>query len=129
MLHIEIQTLPDAKQRYNTSGDWWFDKDGKETIHVSEMSDWRYELLTAVHELIESSLCKHRGVTEEAIDEFDLAYNKARNAGDATEPGDSPQAPYYAEHTFANTVEKMLSDELNVDWDAYSKESESLNLK
>ena len=121
MLNIKIQTVPDDQQRYNTVGDYFTNDKGERIFVVSDMKDWRYELLTAVHELVENALCKHRGITDESIDAFDLKYQENRKVVDVSEPGDSPKAPYFEEHQFANKVEKMFAEELDVDWVEYSK--------
>lgn len=108
-----LRTIEHNLQRYDTVGDWrtW----PKLTdVSVSSMSDRRYELLVAVHELIEAELCRHRGITEQAVTQFDIDY-----AGDLDEPGADPRAPYHREHMFAMKVERLLADELGVDWDAY----------
>ncbi len=126
MLNLQIRTVPDKDQRYNTVGDYYVDETGKKVFVVSDMHDWRYELLTAVHELVESSLCRQRGISDELIDAFDIAYQATRADGDVSEPGDSEDAPYYHEHQFANKIEKMLSDELQVDWDDYCRVVDTL---
>ena len=126
MLNIKIQTVPDDQQRYNTVGDYFTNDKGERIFVVSDMKDWRYELLTAVHELVENALCKHRGITDESIDVFDLKYQKNRKVDDVSEPGDSSQAPYFKEHQFANKIEKMFAEELDVDWVEYSKTVDKL---
>ena len=45
-------------------------------------------------EAIEAYLAMHAGVSPEAVDEFDRAYQAKRKAGDDSEPGDDPKAPY-----------------------------------
>jgi hypothetical protein len=120
MLDINIKTIPDENQRYNTVGD--YQKDGDtETVTVSEMNDWKKETLTAVHELIESALCKAHGISDESITDFDLQYEKQRQSGVEDEPGNDPSAPYHKEHVFATEVEKRLAQELGVNWDEYGK--------
>ncbi len=126
MLNLRINTVPDDQQRYNTVGDYYVNEKGEKVFVISDMKDWRYELLTAVHELVESAICRHRGISDEAIDRFDEAYEAARPEGDVSEPGDDPQAPYYEAHQFSNTVEKMIADELEVDWDAYTRTVDKL---
>ena len=121
MLNLQIKTVPDDQQRYNTVGDYYVDENGKRVFVISDMHDWRYEILTAIHELVEGALCRKRGITDDQIDAFDLAYQAARPEGDVSEPGDSTEAPYYHEHQFANKIERMLSDELEVDWDEYCR--------
>jgi hypothetical protein len=86
------------------------------------MNNSNYEFLIALHELIESKLCQERNISDRQIDEFDFAYEENREAGDIeSEPGDSLQAPYHKEHVFASTIEKMMADQLGVDWNEYSQ--------
>ncbi len=119
MLNLRISTVPDDQQRYNTVGDYYVNEKGEREFVISDMKDWRFELLTAVHELVESAICRHRGVTDEMIDRFDLEYDAARKEGDVSEPGDSSRAPYYDAHQFANKIEQALGRELDVDWEEY----------
>ncbi len=125
-MNIQIQTIPHAQQRYPTIGDWWWDKDGSLQIRVSKMSDWRYECLVAVHELVEVLLCKKDRVSQESVDEFDKAFEAARIPGNVDEPGDNLGAPYRKQHGVASGVERILGALLGVDWNAYANECESL---
>jgi hypothetical protein len=90
------------------------------------MGNARYEFAVVVHELIEEMLCKLRGISEPDIKAFDEAYEAARPEGDVSEPGDSPEAPYQKEHQFATKIERLLCEEMGVDWYEYSKVVESL---
>lgn len=130
MTRIQIESIPHESQRYPTVGDYWDDENGVEQIRVSEMGDWRYELLVAVHELIEKALTKHRGIAEEHISTFDINFENARAEGRAIgEPGDHPHAPYRNEHFFATNLERLLAAELDVDWFEYDRHVESLGIK
>ena len=62
-LRMHIETIPHESQRYPTVGDYWLDESGVEQIRVSEMMDWRYEVLVAVHEIIEMALTRQRGMS------------------------------------------------------------------
>jgi hypothetical protein len=124
-MRIIIETIPHKRQRYETCGDWYFRK-GVLHIKVSKMSDWRREMLVAVHELVEVLLCKDRGITTAEVDAFDKAFEKARAPGNEDEPGDDPKAPYRKEHFFATNIERLLSAELRVDWAKYDKEINGL---
>ena len=95
-------------------------------IRVSKLSDPRYELLIALHELVEVTLCKHRSVTEKSVDAFDIAFEKRRKLGNDDEPGDDPRAPYRREHFFATSVERLMAAELGVDWRKYEAEINAL---
>lgn len=117
---IEIKIIPDDEQRYDTVGDYIKKKDGW-SINVSDMPGWKYEALVTIHELVEMFLCDDRKITMAEIDDFDLKYNKNRQRGDISEPGDDPRAPYHQEHQFATKIERMLAEKLGVDWETYNR--------
>jgi hypothetical protein len=139
-MKIIIETIPHHTQRYPTVGDWYFTKEAtltekggftEEVLHikVSSLSDWRHEFLVILHELIEVGLCKHAGITQEAVDEYDIAFEKDRAAGryrKDEEPGNKPNAPYVLQHGVASGVERIVAAELRVPWDAYVAEVEAL---
>ena len=118
-MNINIKTIPHKQHRYPTVGDWWFEKDGTLEIRVSKMKSWRYECLVAVHELVEVLICKHDGVSQKAVDEFDMAFEKARRPGNEDEPGDNRRAPYVKQHCIATGVERILAACLGVCWADY----------
>ena len=124
-LHIVIETIPNSQQRYPTVGDWQVDKAGNLHIAVSRMSRRDYEFLVAAHEMVEAYLALHAGVTQQAVDRFDKAYEANRKSGDDSEPGDDPRAPYHHQHVVASNIEHMLANELGVDWTAYDREVSS----
>ena len=124
-MKVTIEVIPNEKQRYPTVGDWvWIGDDL--TIYVSDMGNWRYEMLVAFHELAECLICKHRGISQAAVESFDILYDKLRQEGDKSQPGDSPHAPYYQEHQFANCVENLLALQLGVNWEQYGEAVDGL---
>ncbi len=106
-----IKTIHHSEQRYNTAGDYET-KDGSTEIRVSELGNEDMEFLIAIHELVESYLCKQAGVTDDEIDEFDFIFN-------GRSPGDDPTAPYHRQHVLATEIEKKLAAELGIDWVEY----------
>lgn len=110
-------------QRYPTVGDWVTEQDGSVTIIVSKMNDWRYELAVAIHELVEYFDCRYRGVSQETVDKFDMAFETLRaqhpDLIGHVEPGDMPTAPYHASHELATLVEKQYVVGNGINWDAY----------
>src|SRR5712691_3525009 len=74
MRNITIKVIPDSKQRYETSGDYWIDKRGTIQVRISKSENWRYEALLLIHELTEMFLCIDRGVSFKAIDRFDMTF-------------------------------------------------------
>jgi hypothetical protein len=119
-MKIIIETIPHDQQRYPTVGDWQWKDDGETlTIKVSNMGNWRYEALVAVHELVEVLLCKQAGVSEEKVDQFDINFEARRTEGDDSEPGDDAQAPYRDQHCIATGIERILAVQLDVPWKAY----------
>jgi len=137
MIGVTIDIIPHADQRYDTVGDWLFKKLYSSeylTITVSDMNNPDYEFLVGIHELIEAYLCQKRGIKEEDVTAFDIAYEKRRNdliskawtqeGRDVlikSEPGQWADAPYHKEHMFATKIEKLVADELGVDWEKYDK--------
>jgi hypothetical protein len=129
-MKIQIETIPHEQQRYPTVGDYWEDEGGVEQVRVSNMIDWRYEILVAVHELVEWALTKHRGIDEAAISDFDVDYERLRETGVVKgEPGDSAKSPYRREHFFATNLERLLAAELDVDWFEYDQYVDQLGVK
>jgi hypothetical protein len=120
MKKIMMLTVPHKHQRYATVGDYQ-DAHGLTFFTISEMGNPLYEQLVAVHELVEKILCDARGITNESIDQFDIAFEAKRAEGNEDEPGHDPMAPYHKEHVFAEKVERLLAAELGVDWDDYDR--------
>jgi len=127
---IEIEFVPHDKQRYETVGDWRLvhGTGSKKVllITVSQLYDWRHEALVAIHELAEVLMCQHNGVSQESVDKFDMDFEEARHPDNHDEPGDDPSAPYVKEHCVATGIERILAAELDVKWQNYERELESL---
>ena len=118
-MKITIETIPHTSQRYPTVGDYTLSPEGTIEIKVSVCADWRYEALVAVHELVEALLCIERGIPFDAIDRWDMGVRDA-------DPGANPAAPYHLEHQAAETIERILANELGVSWAIYENYLESL---
>jgi len=135
-MHIYIDTIAHEEQRYPTVGDWWMPlrRDKPEhkqygmtlEVRVSRMSKEDHEFLVAMHEQIEAYLCYKRGISEEAVTDFDIAFEAVRAPENKDEPGNDPLAPYYKEHQFATKVERILAEELGVNWEEYNAEVNAL---
>jgi len=125
-MNVRIEVIPHKDQRYETVGDWFFEPNGDITIRVSKLANWKREMLVAVHELVEVLLCKSDHVSQKAVDEFDILYEKHRSKGDTSEPGDWPDAPYARQHCIATGIERILAAELKVCWKDYEAEIEAL---
>jgi len=118
--HI-VEVVDNAQQRYPTAGDYSTDIYGCTHFRISRMANPDHQFLVAIHEIIEAYLCQRRGIKESEIDKFDINWERERLAGDTSEPGNNPEAPYYFEHKFATKVEMDVAHELGVDWDEYEK--------
>lgn len=105
---ILIETIPAASMRYDTLGDWFTDSRGVLHIQVSDAVPEAERILVALHELVEVTLCQRRGISQQAVDTFDLAFD-----GDG-EPGDDPKAPYRHEHRQAMIAEHLVADWLGI---------------
>jgi len=125
-MKIIIETIPHETHRYETCGDWYYDTDGTLHIKVSNLSDWRREMLVAVHELVEVLTCKNDGVSQEVVDKFDKEFEANRHPDNEDEPGDDPSAPYVKQHCLATGIERILAQQWGVVWSEYADEIESL---
>jgi hypothetical protein len=121
MKGIHIALVDHQVQEYPTAGNWKTAADGQWFLTISRLGDWRYEFLVALHEQIEMALCKQRGISEAAVTEFDLTYEANRPEGDDSEPGHDPKAPYHHEHVTAEKIERLIAQELGVDWESYDR--------
>lgn len=122
---VVIKIIPHKEQRYETAGDWFFDADNILQIRVSKMSNWRYEQLVAYHEYAEAMICLSRGIEEKDVSDFDIKFEEIRKQypeiiGDM-EPGYMITAPYYKPHRTATHLERVLAEELGVEWKSYEK--------
>lgn len=125
-MKILIETIPHDAHRYTTVGDWFYDSDDVLHIKVSKLSDWRREMLIAVHELVEVLTCKNDGVTQQVVDKFDKEFEANRHPDNEDEPGDDPSAPYANQHCLATGIERILAQQWGVNWKEYEQELNNL---
>ena len=119
-MKIIIETIPFVEQRYPTAGDWYYDNDGVVLIKVTDMGNWFLNFLIAIHELVEFALCKRRGISPETVDKFDMAHL------DLDDPGSHPFAPYKLEHFHATNIERLVSEQLGIDFEGYEDRIEEV---
>lgn len=143
--------IPHAAQEYETAGDYSDGPDRSYRIRVSSLNDEKMEFLVAIHELVEFALCRAAGIRPEETTQFDVLYERARierrvdgtSTADAellhrfgcqcdidkfSEPGDDQHAPYYAEHQYATSVERMMAAGMGVPWNEYEERVFALSL-
>jgi hypothetical protein len=123
-----IETIPHAKHRYETVGDYWIDDEGVIQFRQSDMHNEDFEFLVSIHEQIEEHMTRRRGLKEPDIKAFDEMYEKERSEGlhsQSDEPGFDKRAPYLKEHTIATGVEMMLAGHMGVDWNEYANAVEN----
>jgi hypothetical protein len=128
-MKIIIETIPHKKQRYETCGDWQIEKDGTIRILVSETGDDDYNFLVGLHEAVEVKLCQKRGISQTAVDDFDIEFEKQRAKSitlSNQEPGDNHFAPYQNEHCIATGIERVVAAALQVKWNDYETKLNSL---
>jgi len=111
-LNTVIITIPHKFQEYNTLGN--YKRVNNVTYFmISDCNNEWYEYMIALHELIEETLTRKRGISEEVITDFDLGHL------DADDPGSLPDAPYFKEHMFAMSMERKMCKMLGLDWNLY----------
>jgi hypothetical protein len=120
MKTIEVRTLPHAKQRYDTIGDYEEVDNGRAVaFRISAMPDWRSEAAVLIHELVEYLLVKRARIKLEDIDFFDIDFESRRGIDfmdTGQEAGDDPAAPYFKQHQFATIIERLFVRELGLTW-------------
>lgn len=120
-MNIRIEVIDPALHRPGITGaDWTFDDKGDLLVRVSKMSDWRFEMVLAIHEAVEAVMCKHNGVTQAMVDDFDIPYHNAHEID--LNAGDELDAPYRHEHCLATAIERIMAAELDVPWKTYDDE-------
>lgn len=119
----KIEFISPKQMRYRTVGDWFFVSPGELTIQVADTGKWVYNLLVAIHELVEVFLCQISGVTEKQVDRFDLAHQ------DDEDPGTHPKAPYHFEHVTALGIELLLAAKAKVKWRSYEEALDRIYFK
>ena len=112
LLDCMIIIIPHKFQEYDTIGNYKRVNDVT-YIMVSDMGNPWYARLVAIHELIEETMTRFKGIKEEDILNFDL-----ENIDD-DDPGHLENAPYYQEHMFALDVEKKMCEFMGLKWDEY----------
>jgi len=124
MIHsVKIETVAPKEMRYRTVGDWFFSGEGCLVIQVADTGNWVYNILVAIHELIEVVLCQIAGVTQKQVDRFDLAHQ------DDEDPGSHPKAPYHDQHLVAMGIEMILAGRIGVKWRKYEDSLERTSMK
>lgn len=111
---IHVEFIPHHKQRYKTSGDFFFDTRNPHLLHVrvSRHKNPLVQWLILIHEIVEMFLVLKRNIPFEEIDRFDMS-------SEEEDPGSQADAPYHAEHMVALEVEHRLAKEVGVTWGSY----------
>jgi hypothetical protein len=121
--HINCSVIAHKNQRYETSGDYWRVSPTVWVLHVSRMSDWRFEALVLIHEIVEMVLTTQYNIKWKDIDRFDM------DNPQLDDPGDSKKAPYHWEHKWATRVERLCAWLLDVKWSEYQRDFDKLEYK
>lgn len=135
-MRIDWKIIDHNKQRYLTSGDWfWTREEGEHVLNVriSRMSDHRYELCLGVHEVVEAILCWHAAIAQEDVDAFDIGVEDAHAAGathypcgcarrELSDPGSDKHAPYHKQCMLANGIERVVAFALGIHWHSYDEQ-------
>lgn len=117
-MSIHIDFIPQAEQRYDTIGDWYWDDYGNLQIRVtSDDPEYNHDqqILVAIHELIEVLGCHKAGITQEQVDAFDMGPGAYDRIPEGEESGDQPGAPYRRQHRFACLIEYLIAHEWGLD--------------
>ena len=121
---INIKFINSDEQRYSTCGDFWETENSYE-FRITKQNNPDKNILILIHEMVEYFLCTKRGITEQEITDFDIAWNKDNEEGllrdNSDEPGNHYMSPYKIEHRFAENIERQLAHEAQIDWFEYDR--------
>lgn len=126
MNRINIEFVPHGECRNASVDDYWIDKNGAWQVRISKTGDDTHDMLILIHALFEFYATQKKGIREEAITAFDAEFERNRKAGDCSEPGFDPKAPYFIEHCQATALERVAAGFLGVLWKDYEKALEGL---
>lgn len=125
MKKITVTIIDHTKQRYDTLGDYWFDDEGNWHLAISDMGDWRYNFLVALHELVEMALIKQKAfglmLSEQQMERQICEFDKAMlsDSPHIEDPGMDPHAPYHQEHLIATGIEIQMCGHLGLNFREY----------
>ena len=115
-LTINARTIPHSKQRYETVGDWHYERADDEliiTVWMSRLQNINHTILLAMHEITEAYLCWQSGLSPKTVTDWDLQWPTSND------PGALPLCPYREEHQSGELMERMMARLLSIDWLAY----------
>jgi hypothetical protein len=116
MKEIVIKFIPHARQRRDEIGDWYLDRKGNLQVRITDLDNWRYNVLFARHEMDEAILCMKAGITTEMVDKDD---DLASKLDDPDSLSGYPGCCYQQQHSDALASEWQFSRLLGVDWIEY----------
>jgi hypothetical protein len=120
MKSIRIDIIdPPYELRYDTSGDYFMEGDTL-VFQVRRQDNDFLTKMQIIHELIEQTLCEEKGISNQAIDDFDMMDKEW--IAKYEEPGDDPRAPYHDAHILAKTCEYIILGELGINFKEYFKQ-------
>lgn len=121
-MNIRIEFKEQNEMRYNTLGDYFLEGDTL-VFQIAKQKIDLHTKLILIHELVEHTLCEHKGITIDEITKFDLEFEEKIDEGlisSDKEPGDDDNSPYRAEHQVAMIVERMMCNHLGINFDTYN---------
>jgi len=114
-MNIIIKSIDPAAQRYVTTGDWIWLPDGTLQVFVPDYGNDNSAMLVALHEVVEAWLCRHDGIDEKVVSDWDIAHP------DAEEPAEVEGSPYMDQHSIATQVELKMCAGLGMDWNNHNR--------
>src|ERR1035437_4273064 len=123
--NIKIKLCKDpAKMRYPTWGDYYpvgTPKGNKLVFEILDHKEDIYTKLTLIHEIVEYTLLEYNGVDMEALDKFDIEFEKdPKRVEMYGEPGNDPDCPYKKGHEIAEIVARIMCMHMGVDYELYN---------
>jgi hypothetical protein len=123
-MKLTVEILPYKDMRYNTYGDYFYDKSNTLRFQIVDHSNDVYTKLTLIHELVEQLLLEVKGITPDDVDRFDFDFESDTNKTSIySEPGEDPSCIYKKEHDFSDNIIKQICESIGIKFEDYINNS------
>lgn len=117
---IIIDFIPQEEQRIPGQIGDYFETPVATVFQITDMPNPAHSMACLIHELHEKFRNDQFGITDESVDQFDLAHL------DHDDPGLLPDAPYHKTHMEADALERLFVVLSGNDWVEYEKAIENI---
>ena len=109
-MEIYVKSIPISEMRWGILGDYWTHHPELTNIRVAETGNLIMNRLLSIHEIIEDTVKKALGITDEVVD----AYCDRKRAEGVMPDSNDPDSPIHDIHMFCDMIEYMVCEKCNI---------------